>query len=62
MYALEALVDLIMVLSACTAFNALYPPLPGASALRSIAVLAAGNGVAALVLASKTLPLPVRCG
>ena len=52
----------MLALSACTVFHHLYPSLPGASALRAAAALAAGNGVAALALSAKTSPLPFRCG
>ena len=59
-YALEALVELVLVQSACSAFHQLYPATAGTSAVRDIAALAAGNGVAALILSAKTSPLPFR--
>ena len=57
---LQGLLDVLLALCGCAAFHSLFPAAPGASALRCLAVLAAGNGAAALALAAASSPLPFK--
>lgn len=58
--ACEATLDVGQALLACSLFHQLYPFVVGASPLRAVAAVAAGNGVLALACHAKTSPLPLR--
>jgi hypothetical protein len=59
-YPLELLISIAQPLCACSLFHHIYPTTAGASALRAVACVAAGNGVLALACLAKTSPLTFR--
>lgn len=59
-HALAAAAEVAQVVCACALFHCLYPAVPGASPLRALACLAAGNGVLALAAQALTSTLPLR--
>jgi hypothetical protein len=57
---MEAALDVLQPLCACSLFHTIHPSAPGASAGRALACLLAGNGVAALAALLTTSPLTFR--
>ena len=60
MQPLELFISIAQPLCACSLFHHFYPTTAGASALRAVACVAAGNGVLALACLAKTSPLTFR--
>ena len=59
-HALEAGTEVVQAVCACALFHRLYPAAPGASPLRVLACLAAGNGALSLAAQGLTSALPLR--
>ena len=61
LYPLEAAVDVLQAVCACSLFHALYPTVSGASPQRALSCMLVGNGVLALALRSQLSALPFKC-